>query len=752
MEQLPGLIKDLALILIAAALVTLIFKKIKQPLILGYILAGFLVGPYLSLTPTVVDSKNIETLAKIGVIFLLFSLGLEFSFKKLIRVGGPVLLTAIIEILATTISGYFLGRLMGWSFMDSLFLGGMVASSSTIIIIKAFDELGMKTKQFAQIVVGVLIIEDIVMILLMVMLSTVAVTRHFEGEQMLLIVGKLVFFLGLWLIMGIFLIPTFFKRTIGLMNEETLLILAVGMCLGMVVLAVTSGFSAEFGAFIMGSILAETVNAERIEKIFNPVKDLFASIFFVSVGMMIDPKVIVENIGPVVAVTLLLIVGKLSYVTIGALISGQPLKQSMEVGMSMAQIGEFAFIVASLGLSLGVISPVLFPVAVGVSAITTFTTPYLIKFSEPAYVKLEKRLPEYLKRRLSTYSSSAQNIQAESRWRTVVFSYLRIILPNIIILSALLLFSNNFIIPFFEKHIENVFASKFISLTVCLSLASPFLWALIARKPDKIAYKGLWVNPKYSRGPLLMTELLRLGIGILFITLWVGELFTTTGVLISIPAIIALLIIFSKRIQRFYRRLEMRFLDNLNDRERAEMQKRRGKIKIFASETTLSSWDAHLVDMEVNPLAAYIGRHLIDLQWREKYGVNIAYIRRGEKVIYAPKRHDRILPFDHIGVIATDDQMKVFQNVFDEKELSGTRLIDVNDIVLFKLTVDQNNKLNGQSIRGSQIRERTNGLVVGIEREQQRILNPESEMVFKWGDIIWIVGDRKELQKLSKSG
>src|SRR5690606_17196351 len=366
--------------------------------------------------------------AEIGVIFLLFSLGLEFSFKKLMRVGGASSITALVEIICITLAGYYAGRWMGWSVMDSLFLGGMLASSSTTIIIRAFDELGVKTKQYARIVFGVLVVEDIVVILLMVLLSTIAVTQEFEGGEIIYTVLKLAFFLAFWFISGIFLLPTLLKRAKSLFDDETLLILTLGLCLGMVVLATEVGFSAELGAFIMGSIIAETTKAETVEHLIKPVKNLFGAVFFVSVGMMIDPQAIIEYGWPVVIVTTITLFGKLGSTTFGALLSGQTLKQSVQVGMSMAQIGEFAFIVATLGLSLGVISDFLFPVAVGASAITTFTTPYLIKYSEPFYGFLERVLPEKWVRNLNRYSSSTQNIQAESAWKALLRSYATIVI------------------------------------------------------------------------------------------------------------------------------------------------------------------------------------------------------------------------------------------------------------------------------------------------------------------------------------
>lgn len=754
MGHLPKLIEDLALILTTGAITTLLFRRIKQPLVLGYIIAGFLVGPHLSLTPTVADTANVKTLADIGVIFLLFSLGLEFSFKKLMRVGGSASITAFVEIIFITILGYFAGKWMGWSTMDSLFLGGMLASSSTTIIIKAFDELGLKTKQFARVVFGVLVVEDIVVILLMVLLSTVAVTKQFEGSEMLFTIAKLLFFLLLWFIAGIFLLPTLLKKAKTLLDEETLLILAVGLCLGMVVVATQAGFSAELGAFIMGSILAETTKAEKVEHLIKPVKDLFGAIFFVSVGMLIDPVTIMEYKWPVLLITLFTLVGKLLSTTLGALLSGQPLKQSIQVGMSMAQIGEFAFIVAALGLSLGVTSDFLFPVAVGTSAITTFTTPYMIKFSPLFYEFVVKVLPKKWVANLNSYSSSTQNIQAESNWKKVIKSYINIVITNGIILLALALLSVNFLFPFLADQIENRTAASISALLISLAVASPFLWALMAKRPNNLSYKELWLDKTYGKGPLMVLEFSRIVIGLLIISFWVSELFSTmVAILIAVPAIIIILFLFSQRIQKFYQRLEGRFLSNLNAREMAEESKNGTTENIlsqhFNPQSDLSPWDAHLVDMEVNQHADYIGKTLTELGWRENYGVNVAYIKRGEKLIYAPGRNNRLLPFDHVGIIATDEQMLEFKPVFDTTEEIGLTEHNIQDIIVQKIIVDEKNKLKGITIRDSGIRERTNGLVVGIERNKERILNPNSTTTFEWDDIVWIVGERKKIQRLN---
>ncbi len=754
MGHLPDLIRDLALILSAGAVTTLIFRRIKQPLVLGYIIAGFLVGPHIAFLPSVTDHQNIDIWAEIGVIFLLFSLGLEFSFKKLMRVGGAASITALFEIAFITVAGYYSGKWMGWSTMDSLFLGGMLASSSTTIIIRAFDELGVKTKQYARIVFGVLVVEDIVVILLMVLLSTIAVTKQFAGTEILLTISKLLFFLALWFIAGIFLLPTLLKQAKRLLDEETLLILSIGLCLGMVVLATQVGFSAELGAFIMGSIIAETTSAEKVEQITKPVKNLFGAIFFVSVGMMIDPQAIMQYGWPVVCVTMLTLFGKLFSTTLGALISGQPLKQSVQVGMSMAQIGEFAFIVATLGLSLGVISDFLFPVAVGASAITTFTTPYLIKFSEPFYNFLERIIPPHLLKRLNNYSSSTQNISAENEWKVVVRSYATIILTNGFIVVALFVLYINFLLPFVNDRISDPIVRSIVSLVVSLALASPFFWALMAKRPNNMAYKEMWIDKKYSRGPLLLFELARVLLGILLMSFWVFRLFETkVAIFIAVPVIVIILFVLTKRIQAFYQRIEVRFLGNLNARETADYNSFSANIsrKKASLEQKLMPWDAHIIELEVSPEADYIGRTLKELAWREKYGINIVYVKRGEKLIHAPDRNSILLPFDHVGIITTDEQAQIFKPVFDSKVPANATTLNVNDISLQKIVVNEHNRLKGKTIHESGIREHTSGLVIGIERNDERILNPESTTVFEWGDVVWIVGKLKKIKEYTNT-
>lgn len=739
MGHLPHLITDLALILGAAAISTLIFKLLKQPLVLGYIIAGFIVGPYLHFTPTVIDKENVETLAEIGVIFLLFSLGLEFSFKRLLRVGGSASITALVEIVFITIAGFYTGKLMGWGTMDSLFLGGMLASSSTTIILRAFDEMGLKTKKFAGIVFGVLIVEDIVVILLMVLLSTVAVTRAFEGTEMLLTVFKLLFFLILWFIAGIFLLPTFLKRAKKIMSDEILLILSLGLCLGMVVLATYVGFSAELGAFVMGSIIAETTSAEKVEHLIKPVKDLFGAIFFTSVGMMINPGAMLEYAQPILFVTLLTLLGKLISTTLGALISGQPLKQSVQVGMSMAQIGEFAFIVATLGLSLGVTSAFLFPVAVGASAITTFTTPYMIKSSEALYRWLEKTLPQSWLRRLNRYSTETKNAAQISEWRLFIRSTIINAVLLSIIVVALIAFLSRYIEPWIDQFgNENTLLLKIGICLLTLIILSPFLWGLAIKTPPDV-YKKMTEDYRHKSlfylVRLFRVALVSFFIGFLlhrFFNIYIGIIFTTV--------VLVLLVVFSEKIQALYARLEHRFFANLNERERETSRLNR---------TELAPWDAHIVPLIVPPTAACAGKTLGELKWRETIGVNVVMIKRGDYHIAAPDRDQRIFPGDELLLLGTDYQVQRLK-VIIRPEVNPNHPNNIEEVALYNYSLKAGNMFIGKTIRETRVREKAGALIVGIERNGERILNPESNVRFEINDIVFIVANQKRLEVFIK--
>lgn len=749
MEHLPKLIEDLALILIVGAVATILFKSIKQPIVLGYIIAGFLVGPHMSLIPTVADIDNVHTLAEIGVIFLLFSLGLEFNLKKIVRIGGASSITALVEIIFITISGYTLGKILGWSTMDSIFLGGMLASSSTTIIIKAFDDLGIKTLHYTKIVFGVLVVEDMVVILMLVLLPTIALAQNFSGNELLLTIAKLPLFLVIMFVVGIFILPTFFRKTKNILNAEMQLILYIGLCLGMVVLGTKVGVSAELGAFLMGFILAESTSAEKVEHLIKPVKDLFAAVFFISIGMMIDPALIIEHKWAVIAVTLLTVFGKLISTTGGALLSGQPLKQSVQVGMSMAQIGEFAFIVATLGLSLGVISDFLFPVAIGASAITTFTTPYMIKFSEKTYSFIEKILPPNWLVAINKYAHSTQTIQTEKNWKKVLKIYGLNVLIHGTLSFALILISINYLKPLLQSFFYNPFLINLTTFSITLLVIFPFLWGVMAKKLKNNAYRELWANSKYIRGPLLIMELLRVIAGLLIIGFLVKEIFPTImAVFVLVPLVAGVLWVFSHQVNRYYNRIEKRFFSNLNTDDKDINRGSRRLRQQLTDSLNISPWDAHIIELKVRPYALFVGKRLEKLGWREKYGINLAYIKRGDGIIFTPSRSSKLFPNDKVGIIATEEQMQVFKPIFDANPNSDLAENSIDNIVITSFYVDEKNKLTGLSIKESGIRERTNGLVLGIERNDNRIFNPVSSTVFEWNDIVWIAGDREKIRTI----
>lgn len=742
MIHLPQLIRDLGLIMGAAAVVTLLFKRLRQPVVLGYIIVGLLVGPHFPLFPSITDGENVEVWAEIGVIFLLFSLGLEFSFKKLVKVGGSSSVTALVQILSMIFIGYAAGRLMRWPQMDSIFLGAALSMSSTTIILRAFDELGVKSMKFAGIVFGALIVEDLVAIVLMVLLSTIAISSSFAGLDMLLSISKLLFFLILWFVGGIFFIPTFLKRAKNYMSDETMLIVSLSLCFLMVVLASAAGFSPALGAFIMGSILAETTQGGRIEHLVQPIKDLFGAVFFVSVGMLINPQTIVDYAGPIAIVTLVTILGKTLTTSLGALIAGQPLKQAVQAGMSLAQIGEFSFIIATLGLSLKVTSDFLYPVIVAVSAVTTFTTPYLIRASTPAYNWLEARLPRRVKDLLTRYSSDTQAIKVTSDWKLVLRSHLVQMMVYTVIIVAIIMVVSNYVIYFIPANESGgSYWVNIVATLVTIAVIAPFLWALALRRIQPEATARLWADRRY-KSPLLMLQFARILLAIFFVGLLINSLlsyYMAIGALLLVGVVIG---INHKRLQRIYGKIESRFMSNFNDRED---QERRDNGR------HLVPWDAHITSFSVSHNFTGTGKTLLELRLREDMGVNIAMIRRGTSVINVPGRNERIFPDDILFVIGTDEQLEVFRNyLLSNSETKDLSQSGVRDISLQLLEIREGSEFAGKTIKDSAIRERARGLVVGIERSGERILNPESSVVLQKGDQVWIVGNKTRIKLLEK--
>ncbi len=731
--HLEPLITDLGLILMTAGIAVLLFKKLKQPLVLGYLIAGFLAGNNFDFFPTIRDTKSVEVWAEIGIIFLLFSLGLEFSFKKLIKVGGTASITAITQISFMIFLGYFVGQLLDWSKMDSLFLGVILSISSTTIILKSFDELGIKVQRFVGNVIGALIVQDIIAILLMVLLSTIAVSENFSGGELIQSILKLVFFLVLWFLSGIFIIPTVLKKAKHLLTDEMLLIISIALCLLMVILAANVGFSPALGAFIMGSIIAETTQAEHIEHLVKPVKDLFGAVFFVSVGMLIDPHTLVEHAIPVLILSLVTIFGQSISSTIGCLLSGQPLKESVQTGMSLSQIGEFSFIIATLGITLQVTSSFLYPIVVAVSAMTTFSTPYMIKLSGPFSDFLSRKLPRKWLKRIERYSASTQAIKTVNNWKTVINAYLTQVVIHSIIIVAVILLSSRFILPLVKEY---PFGAA-IGALITLFFLAPFLWALSLRRVA-VAEVSILLEERKSRGPMAMLFLFRILIAIVYIGLLLNIFFSPKTALVAFVVAIILYFLFQKRLNHQYHKIENHFLSNLNDREISKAKR---------SRSDLSPWDGHMAVFDIAAESNIAGETLKKLQLREQLGINIASIKRGEITIHIPDANERIFPGDEVFVIGNDAQVQEFKKYLDQHEIEATPEIREPDIVLRQIEL-KNHAFIGKSIKESKLREKTKGLVVGIEKRGQRFMNPESNVLLEKDDILWIVGDKKLLADL----
>jgi CPA2 family monovalent cation:H+ antiporter-2 len=746
MSELAPLIRDLALILMCAGLMTLVFKRLKQPLVLGYIVAGFLASPHMPYTPSVMDTADIHTWSDIGVIFLLFALGLEFSFKKLMKVGGTAVIAACTIIFSMILVGMTVGWAFGWKQMDCLYLGGMLAMSSTTIIYKAFDDLGLRTQRFAGLVLSILILEDILAIVLMVMLSTVAVSQNFEGMEMVLSLLKLVFFLILWFVVGIYLIPLFLKRSRRWMSSETLLIVSLALCFGMVVLAAQVGFSPAFGAFIMGSILAETIEAESIAKIVAPVKDLFGAIFFVSVGMMVDPAMIAAYAGPIIAITLAILLGQVVFGTGGVLLAGQPLKVAMQCGFSLTQIGEFAFIIASLGVGLGVTSDFLYPIVVAVSVITTFLTPYMIRLAVPAYEWLEPRLPLGVKRFIEHYTSGSPTVNRENHWRDLLVAIVRIVAIYVVLCISIVFLSFRFLLPLLDKVVPSPW-NQWLGAVLTILCLAPFLRAIVMKKNHSIEFQALWQDSRFNRAPLLSLVVLRVVIAVMFVMTVIEKCFRTSAALVlGIALALVCLMVFSRWLKKQSIYMERTFIQNFRFREMHEefTGKKRPEY-----EGHLLSRDLHLSDFTIPSESLWAGLTLRELNFGHKYGVHVASVLRGLRRINIPGANVRLFPGDVIQVIGTDEQLAEFGRQTD-RVAAGAEDEDFErrEMQLSQIVITAESPFLGRTIRESGLRDKYRCLVVGVEQSDGNLHAPQVSVPFEEGDIVWVVGEKDDVKRL----
>lgn len=745
MAEIPHLIQDLALILMVAGLVTLLFKKLRQPLVLGYIVAGFLVSPHMPYLMSVVDKADIQTWADIGVMFLLFSLGLDFSFKKILKMGMAPVIAALTIIFCMMALGTGVGTMFGWSRMNCLFLAGMLAMSSTTIIYKALDDLGLRQQRFAGLVMSVLILEDVLAIVMMVMLSTIARGANPDGSMMIESVGKIVFFLVLWFVVGIFLIPPFLRKTRRLMNDETLVVVALGLCCAMAVLSTTVGFSSAFGAFVMGSILAETIEADKITTVVEPVKNLFGAIFFVSVGMLVDPAILVSYAVPILVLVLTILVGQAIFGTMGFMLSGQPLKTAMRCGFSMAQIGEFAFIIASLGLSLRVISDFLYPVVVAVSVITTFLTPYMMKAAIPCYELMERRLPRKWIRRLDHMGAIHHTTQTENNhwrallkamaWNVVIYSILSVAVVAIM-LSLFLPFMRR-LLPGWELH----WWANGITGVLTVAMISPFLRSMIMKKNHSEEFKALWTESRLNRLPLIFTVLVRVAIGAGFIFYICNYLSRfKNALIITIALVVILLMALSRRLKHRSIRLERLFVQNLRSRD-IEAQVSGKRRPLF--EGHLLDRDIHISEFIVPVDSLWAGKTLAQLKLGNRFGVHVSSILRGSHRINIPDGNMMLFVGDKLQAIGNDEQLNIMNAAMQAELLPEDADIEHREMKLQKLVITTDSPLVGKTLKESNVRQRYNFMVVGVEEGQKNLTMINPNRRFEVGDIVWVVGEEK---------
>lgn len=749
MAEIPFLVKDLALILMVAGIVTIIFKKLKQPLVLGYIVAGFLVSPHMPYTMSVIDETDIKTWADIGVIFTLFSLGLDFSFKKIVKMGASPIIATVVIVFSMMMLGISIGHGFGWSKMDCIFLGGMLAMSSTTIIYKAFDDMGLRQQKFAGMVMSVLILEDILAIVMMVMLSAIAGGNNPDGEQMIGSVIKIAFFLVLWFIVGIFAIPLFLRSVRKLINNETLLIVALGLCCGMAVLSTKVGFSSAFGAFVMGSILAETIEAEKIIKLVEPVKNLFGAIFFVSVGMLVDPKILIEYAIPILALVGSILIGQAIFGTFSFMLGGESLKSAMRCGFSMAQIGEFSFIIASLGLSLGVISNYLYPVVVAVSVITTFLTPYMIRLATPTYQVMEKHLPKRLINILNHFAMSHPSTTQQSKWKSLLRQMLINTVAYSILTAAVIALMFTFVLPFTRSLFPGWklhWYANAITGILTIVLIAPFLRAIIMKKNHSNEWKRLWVESSINRIPLLFTIVVRFVIALAFIFYICNYLTRFTDALMIIIGIaVVSLMIASRWTKKRSIKMERLFIHNLRSRD--IMAQINGEKKPLY-EGHLLDRDIHISDFDVPEDSSWGGKTLKELHLRERFCVDMSSIMRGSQRLNIPNGDTVIFPGDKLQVIGNDDQLQKFATTLNTDLIPEDLEIEKREMKLRQLIISGKSEFCGKSLLESGIRDKYNCMVVGLEEGQENLTKIAPTRTFEKGDILWIVGEESDLQKI----
>ncbi len=733
--------------MLTAGVTSLVFKLLKQPVVLGYIVAGVLVGPHVLGDSWVSNEESVNTWGEIGVLFLLFALGLEFSFKKLLQVGSAAIVAAGVIVAGMMGLGFLAGRALGWDETNALFLGGMLCMSSTTIVFKALDDMGLRTHKFARICFGILVVEDLFAVVLMVLLSSIVTTRHFEGAALLAEIGKLAAYLVLWFVVGIAVIPLFLRKFSKHLSDETLTIFSVGMCLGMVLLAVGAGFSSALGAFVMGSVLAETLEAERIEHLVQPVKDIFGSIFFVSVGMMISPAQLAEHWMPIAALTAVVIAGQIFWATTGTLLSGQSLKVSVQTGFSLVQIGEFAFIIAAMGQRLGVTDRSLYPIVVAVSVATTFLTPFIMRLAIPAYSLIDAHMSPGTRMVLEKYARARGTVTMQSTWRRLLHKVAAALaVYGVLVAFAYALFFN-YVSPWLLGALPDSVPDRLVEgveLAALLALVSPLVYAMATAYRQSEEARALWRSGTFHKAQLIAVSMLRSGCAVAFVAYPIARTYSITWAVVAGAAILCVAAItLSRRVRRHSTALTRQFAANLAAREKSAEAKRTMSRRFADS---LLDYDVHLAEFRLDASSAFGGQSLKQLDIRTRSGVSVVRIVRGGMNVNIPGGSTVLYPGDLVVVAGSDAQIDRFKALVEESARTAGTGRARERVDLERIQVESASRLVGTSIADSGIRERAHCVVMGIERGGRVVMNPDPQLTFEADDVVIVAGETEGIR------
>lgn len=747
--DIPRLIIDLAMMLMTAAVVTIIFRKLRIPSILGYILAGFLIGPHFQYFLEVESAPSIETWSEIGVVIILFHIGLEFDFNKLSEIGSTAIVSAAVKMGGVMAVGYGFGLMLGMTHMDCIFLGAMLSISSTVVIQKCFSEMGLEGEKYTKLVMGSLVMEDVFSVFMMVALTAVSASKNVGGAGMALHMCLMITYLILWLIVGIFLVPTFLDRAMNFMNDETLTLLSIGFCFLMALLAKRLGFSMELGAFVAGSLFAGTRHYHDIERVTTGIKDMFGAIFFLSVGMLVEPSIIATRWTSIVPIAVIAVIAKLIFATIGMMLSGQDLDTSLRGGISLAPIGEFSFIIAGLGTSLGVMDSYLYPVIVSASILTIMVTPVLIRHQDRIVGGIGSVIPARIMERIDDYTSDDQSAEEHtSEWMIVMKDYFikMLVYGSIMLVTALA--GNNVLFPLIEEGAGSLAAKiivTFIVYAVMLVFAMPFMGKRNA------AFTKLWTERLSNRPPLMVMTLLKVvilvGIGLIPL---IHVLDIRNPLILLLIPLSVILVARSEFISTYYLQLEARFLANLNQKTMAERGGERDEQNWLDEDYNIASWI-------VPEGASYAGKTLEALAWGKRYSVYAVKVRRGEKRMVMPHARTVIQEGDKVYVIGERPPLETFCRMLETntngiqtiREFFNSGYSRENALECACIKMRGTEPYVGKPIKKSGITAKNHCMILGIERDGYAVKMPDANMLIEKGDILWIIGTNNNLETIA---